>query len=59
MHRPIKYVEKGLAVTANGVWHAFNALNSIKRNPSFTPKWSDKPLNKSWQKTKPPLGWPR
>ena len=47
MHRPIKYVEKGLAVAANGAWHAFNTLNSIKRNPSFTPKWSDKPLNKS------------
>ncbi len=59
MHRPIKYVEKGLAVTANGLWHVFQALNSIRPNPSFIPKWSDKPLNKSWQKTKPPLGWPR
>src|SRR6187455_1322730 len=59
MHRPIKYVEKGMAVTANGVWHVFNTVNSIRQNPSFTPKWSDKPLNKSHQKTKPPLGWPR
>ena len=25
----------------------------------MTPKWSDKPLLKSYQKTKPPLGWPR
>src|SRR6476646_4658897 len=59
MQRPIKYAEKGLAVTANGLWHVFNTLNSIRRNPSFTPKWSEKPLNKSFQKTKPPLGWPR
>src|SRR6187455_217525 len=59
MHRPIKYVEKGMAVTANGVWHVFNPLNSIRQNPSFTPKWSDKPPNKSFQKTKPPLGWTR
>jgi uncharacterized radical SAM superfamily Fe-S cluster-containing enzyme len=59
MHRPIKYVEKGLSVAANGAWYVFNTVNSIKRNPSFTPKWSDKPLNKSWEKTKPPLGWPR
>ncbi|HEY8536819.1 MAG TPA: hypothetical protein VIL25_10220, partial [Vicinamibacterales bacterium] len=59
MYRPIKYVEKGLAVTANGLWHVFQALNSIRPNPSFTPKWSDKPLKKSWEKTKPPLGWPR
>jgi uncharacterized radical SAM superfamily Fe-S cluster-containing enzyme len=59
MHRPVKYAEKGLAIAAQGVWYAFNTLNSIRRNPSFTPKWSEKPLNKSWQKTKPPLGWPR
>ena len=24
MQRPIKYAEKGLAVTANGLWHVFN-----------------------------------
>src|SRR3954449_674585 len=59
MHKPIKYVEKGLSVAANGAWVVFNALNKIKQNPSFTPKWSDKPLLKSFQKTKPPLGWPR
>src|SRR5439155_1034911 len=27
--------------------------------PSPKPKWSDKPLLKSYEKTKPPLGWPR
>ena len=37
----------------------FDALNSINRNETFTPKWSDLPLQKSWQKVKPPLGWPR
>src|SRR5918994_352471 len=59
MHAPIKYVEKGMAVAANGLWQVFSAANSIRQNPSFTPRWSDKPLLKSWQKTKPPLGWPR
>src|ERR1700719_3133422 len=59
MHAPIKYFEKGLAVAANGVWVAFNGLNKIKQKPAFTPSWSDKPLLKSYQKTKPPLGWPR
>ena len=59
MHSPIKYLEKGLAVAANGAWSAFNAVNRINPGPSFIPKWSDKPLLKSWQKTKPPLGWPR
>jgi hypothetical protein len=59
MNKPIKYVEKAVTVAANGAWHVFNTLNSIKRNPSFTPKWSEKPLLKSWEKQKPQLGWPR
>jgi 7,8-dihydro-6-hydroxymethylpterin dimethyltransferase len=59
MHAPIKYVEKGLAVAAEGAWQVFSRLNRIGQNPSFTPQWSDKPLLKSYQKTKPPLGWPR
>ncbi len=59
MHRPIKYVEKGMTVVARGAWAVFERLNRISPNPSFTPKWSDKPLLKSYQKTKPPLGWPR
>ncbi|MEW6322041.1 MAG: radical SAM protein [Acidobacteriota bacterium] len=59
MHAPMKYVEKGLSVAANGAWQVFSRLNRINPNPSFTPKWSDKPLLKSYQKTKPPLGWPR
>jgi uncharacterized radical SAM superfamily Fe-S cluster-containing enzyme len=59
MHKPIKYAEKAVTMAADAAWHAFNAVNSIKRNASFTPKWSDKPLLKSWEKQKPPLGWPR
>ena len=59
MHKPIKYVEKGLTVAAKGAWAIFDTLNQIRPNPGFTPKWSDKPLLKSWQKVKPPLGWPR
>src|SRR6187397_111406 len=59
MHAPIKYFEKGLSIAANGAWTVFNGLNKINQNPSFTPKWSDKPLLKSYEKTKPPLGWPR
>ncbi|MFL6276127.1 MAG: radical SAM protein [Blastocatellia bacterium] len=59
MAKAIKFVEKGLAVTANALWHVYEPLNRIKPNPSFTPKWSDKPLLKSYEKTKPPLGWPR
>ena len=56
MHAPIKYAEKGLSVAANAVWQVFSQLNKISQNPSMTPRWSDKPLLKSHQKTKPPPG---
>jgi tetraether lipid synthase len=59
MHKPIKYAEKVVTVAASAAWTVFDKLNQIHQNPSFTPKWSDKPLLKSYQKTKPPLGWPR
>ncbi|MBO0860630.1 MAG: radical SAM protein [Chloracidobacterium sp.] len=59
MHRPIKYVEKGLSVVAGGAFDAIQFFNKFNPNESIIPKWSDKPLLKSWQKTKPTLGWPR
>jgi uncharacterized radical SAM superfamily Fe-S cluster-containing enzyme len=59
MHAPMKYVEKGLSIAANGAWQVFSTVNKVSQNPSFIPRWSDKPLLKSYQKTKPPLGWPR
>src|SRR5579864_4529481 len=60
LHKPIKYFEKAASLAANGLWSAFHFVNGrIPENPSFTPKWSDKPLLKSYQKSKPPLGWPR
>ncbi|MGI8655417.1 MAG: radical SAM protein [Pyrinomonadaceae bacterium] len=57
--RPIKHVERGLTAIAGGLFNAIQSVNKYKPNPSFTPKWSDKPLLKSWQKSKPTLGWPR
>jgi len=59
MSKTVKFVEKAASIAANATWAVFEKLNSINPNPSFTPKWSEKPLLKSYQKTKPPLGWPR
>ena len=59
MHKPIKYAEKGLTYVAQAAWTVFDALNRITPNEAFTPAWSEKPLLKSHQKVKPPLGWPR
>src|SRR5437870_13297882 len=59
MHKPIKYVEKAVTMGASGAWFLLERFNRVKPSPSPTPKWSEKPLLKSYQKTKPPLGWPR
>ena len=58
-HAPVKYLEKGLSLAAQGVWAVFSRANRIRPRPAFTPAWSDTPMLKSHQKTKPPLGWPR
>src|SRR2546423_12203519 len=57
--KPIKHAEKGLALVAGGFSNTIQFFNQFRPNESFTPKWSDKPLLKSWQKSKPPLGFPR
>ncbi len=59
MGKATKLFEKGIVLGAKAGWSVFSKLNSISPNKSFTPKWSDKPLLKSYQKEKPPLGWPR
>src|SRR5579862_9288300 len=59
MSKTMKYAEKAAVYAAKGAWVVFERFNRISPNPSFTPKWSEKPLLKSYQKEKPPLGWPR
>ncbi len=59
MHKPIKYAEKGVTLLANAGWMVYDRLNQISQRPSFIPAWADKPLLKSHEKVKPPLGWPR
>ena len=59
MGKGIKIVEKAAVIAARAGWVVFEKVNSFNQKASFTPKWSDKPLLKSYQKTKPPLGWPR
>src|SRR3954453_16301466 len=59
MGKAIKYAEQVAVYAAQGAWAVYERLNRISPNPSFTPKWSEKPLLKSYEKEKPPLGWPR
>jgi len=41
------------------LYNTIQFFNKHNPGPTFVPRWSDKPLLKSWQKTKPELGWPR
>src|ERR1019366_2441867 len=59
VHKPIKYAEKAFTYAAGAAWAVFDKVNQIRQNPGFIPSWSEKPLLKSYEKTKPPLGWPR
>jgi len=54
-----KSLDWTLCKAAGVAFDAVQFFNKRNPNPSFTPKWSDKPLLKSWEKSKPTLGWPR
>lgn len=59
MSQLVKSAEKAVAVSADLAWRVYEKISAINPRPSFTPNWSEKPLLKSYQKVKPPLGWPR
>ena len=57
--RTWKAMDYVLCKTAGVAFDTIHFFNKNNPNPSFTPKWSDKPLLKSWEKSKPTLGFPR
>src|SRR5256885_10874776 len=57
--RAWKVVDLAMSKTAGVAFDTIQFFNKFNPNPSFTPKWSDKPLLKSWEKSKPTLGFPR
>ena len=54
-----KYLDSAVCFGAGVAFDLVQFFNQHRPSPSFTPKWSDKPLLKSWEKSKPKLGWPR
>ena len=55
----LKYLDAAVCLAARGLFNGIQFFNKYRPGPSFTPKWSDQPLLKSWEKSKPKLGWPR
>ncbi len=57
--RTMKAIDAAVCYSAGIAFDAIYAVGKYDPKAAFTPKWSEKPLQKSWQKTKPTLGWPR
>ena len=57
--RAMKVFDAAVCYTAGATFDAIHYVGKYGIKPAFIPKWSEKPLQKSWQKTKPTLGWPR
>ncbi|HVB33113.1 MAG TPA: radical SAM protein [Patescibacteria group bacterium] len=57
--RLLKYFDAAVCKAAGVTFDAIQYFNKFNPNPSFTPKWSDRPMLKSWEKSKPTLGYPR
>jgi len=58
MHAPAKYFEKCLSIapTSVAVFSGVNKVRPASRSPDLVRKAA---ALKSWEKTKPTLGWPR
>lgn len=57
--RAIKMFDWLVSGAASFAFDGIQLVNRFRPNPSFTPRWSEKPLLKSWEKSKPRLGFPR
>lgn len=56
----VRHLEKFVTASANRVWPVMQTLNTLGPAPTpFQPRWSDKPIPRGKERTKPPLGWPR
>ena len=60
VNRAWKYLDSALCSVARVTFNGVQYFNSkFTAGSTFIPKWSNKPILKSWEKTKPTLGWPR
>jgi len=56
----VRHLEKIVTASANRIWPVMQKFNALGPEPEpFRPRWSDKPIPRGKERTKPPLGWPR
>jgi 7,8-dihydro-6-hydroxymethylpterin dimethyltransferase len=57
---PVRILERAVSFTADALWQLMQQINELgPAPPPFHPKWSDQPIPRGSERTKPPLGWPR
>ncbi len=56
---PLRLVERALSSSARRAWPLVERLNRSIERPSVQPAWSEAPLLKRRERTRPPLGVPR
>jgi uncharacterized radical SAM superfamily Fe-S cluster-containing enzyme len=54
-----RVLEVLLTSAADVAWRAGQALNRAMPGRGFRPAWAPAALPKSWERSRPPLGWPR
>jgi hypothetical protein len=57
---PVRALEKIVSLSASAVWPLMQRVNGLAPpSPAFHPRWSDQPIPRGAERTRPPLGWPR
>ncbi|MEJ7732168.1 MAG: radical SAM protein [Polyangiaceae bacterium] len=60
MGNPVRLLEKLVTTSAGKLWPWMMRWNEMAAAPEpFKPRWSDSPIPRGKQRSKPPLGWPR
>src|SRR5579864_677498 len=54
-----RQLETAVSSIANVAWYVFQTANRRVPDGAFQPSWAPAPLQKSSQRSSPPLGWPR
>jgi 7,8-dihydro-6-hydroxymethylpterin dimethyltransferase len=54
-----RQLESAVSFLADAAWRVLQSANRHLPSKSFQPAWAPAPLQKSWERSSPVLGWPR
>jgi 7,8-dihydro-6-hydroxymethylpterin dimethyltransferase len=57
---PVRTLERAVSFAADRLWLVMQRINQLgPASKPFHPKWSDQPIPRGQERSRPPLGWPR